>query len=698
MESVVRESTQEPSNVSAKAALKGVLRGSAPWIAAGLLAAAGYPIIAQLVRLGLALAQNLQGLRARRLKALELSTFLYSLVESTLTLGFGFWSLQRFGAVASQGSLALMAFASVAAGTPFTWQYAREAWDKAYWRTPQFLSINRDVSLGFGIAFAAGSLASLAALALPRGGMAAGAILPTLFGAIAVVFSIQHPKWQLRQKLSGEVERRHPWRWKARAASSADDFDAIVVGAGIGGLTAASLLARRGARVCLLEAHDRPGGACTNWTRKTSRGVFRFDAGVHDISGLGPRGPVRALLRELDRENEIDWLGVDREFRREGVRLDASGSLDDVRIRLESMFPSQCVGLRAAFGEMAEIYAEMYSEVHLTGGVPRGPETIEEMVAFPRNHPAMMRWMDAPYREFLDRHLQDASLKNLLQSMSGYLADDPARLRVLQVAPLFGYWIDGGWYPRGGSQKLSDSLAEGFAGSGGQIRLRTQVDRIVLENNQAAGVELSGGMRLRAPLVVSNADLRLTFDGLLAGENFDPAWRQELSKLKPGPSAAMCLLGLDFVPDLASMVLGGSVGVAIPSRTDPDAAPRGCSSVALMSLVPAGQAEELCSRSAATKTAKKALCEAMIDRAEETIPGLRGHIVWREDAGPGTFARYLRTTNGSIYGFEPGLMPRQSRSCVPGLLLCGGGVFPGPGIEAAVISGMAAANAASPLA
>ena len=87
----------------------------------------------------------------------------------------------------------------------------------------------------------------------------------------------------------------------------------VVVGAGIGGLSAAATLAARGLKVLVVEAHDRPGGYCSSWLRKVrgrdgSVGRYVFDAGVQDFSGLGPRGPLRRLLDGLGVRNA--WIGV----------------------------------------------------------------------------------------------------------------------------------------------------------------------------------------------------------------------------------------------------------------------------------------------------------------------------------------------------------------------------------------------------
>src|SRR5512140_354237 len=94
--------------------------------------------------------------------------------------------------------------------------------------------------------------------------------------------------------------------------------EVVVVGSGIGGLTAAALLSRRGMDVLVLEQHTRPGGFCTSWSRPApapcAPGHFVFSAGVQDVIGLGPDGPLRRLLRELGVEDRVQWRHVTHEY------------------------------------------------------------------------------------------------------------------------------------------------------------------------------------------------------------------------------------------------------------------------------------------------------------------------------------------------------------------------------------------------
>lgn len=138
------------------------------------------------------------------------------------------------------------------------------------------------------------------------------------------------------------------------------------------------------------------------------------------------------------------------------------------------------------------------------------------------------------------------------------------------------------------------------------------------------------------------------------------------------------------------------VGIMIPSKVDPSLAPEGHAAVTLITLIPQEEAADWDRKAEGYTKHKRSFGDELIARAETVIPGLSQHIVYRQEASPRTFERYAWSTGGSIYGpvwdaFRPPL-----KSPVPGLYLVGSGVFPGPGIEAVVISGVLAADTIYP--
>jgi len=708
-----------------------ILLGFGPWIAYWVLSGMGRGRLA--VAAGLVIAAALCGwhLRHGRVRPIEISAAAFFAVHGLVTLGLGSPFVQRYDAVLSSGTLAAMAWGTLLLGAPwlararlipksvrlafgrvppFTALYAREEWPREYWEAPLFRRTNAILSGLWGAIFALNAGLGAAALAWPGARVALVAILPQVGIAAGIACSIVFPRWYPRRRAAREIAERDPYRWRAPVftADPAGDpsrHDVIVVGAGIGGLTAGALLARRGLKVLVVEQHYLAGGFCTSWPRMVRMGGRRlryvFDAGVHDVSGLGERGALRHLLRTLALEDSLGWGRMSHEYVLPGFRVKIPHRVEDLVALLGSHFPAERAAILSFFSEMEAVYRELYADVHLTGGVPTPPLTVDAMLAYPVRHPHAFRWMHVPFGALLDRYFRDPRLKEFLSVLSGYLSDDPGALTVFAMAPIFGYYFDGGYYPAGGSQALSDALAGVIRSHGGEIRLRTAVQRIVVDRGRAAGV-ISGEGRLdRAAAVVSNADARRTFLDLVGREHLPRDFTRRVEGLRPSTSAFVVFLGVDYVPDVEPITMlaagGQRLGIAIPSKVDPSLAPPGHSSMSLIRLTPPMAGGAWARKAPGYGPSKRSLGDALIAEAAQALPGLRGHIVYRQEGSPATFARYAWTTGGAIYGGSLGQWQPPSRSPVEGLVLAGAGVFPGAGVEAVVISGTLAADAICPV-
>jgi phytoene dehydrogenase-like protein len=300
----------------------------------------------------------------------------------------------------------------------------------------------------------------------------------------------------------------------------------------------------------------------------------------------------------------------------------------------------------------------------------------------------------------LDSYFQNESLKLFLIRLTGYLSSDPTKLTVQKMAPIFGYYFDGGYYPVGSSQVLADALVHVIQENGGRIYLRTPVKKILVEDNRAVGIELGNGNIHRAQAVVSNADARRTFLELVGREHLPAAFASRVDAMKPSNSAIYVFLGVDFVPDIEPFVIlrtaqGGRIGIITPSIADPSIAPQGHSVITLIQFPSSNDIALWNRRAPGYNERKHKFGDEMISLAERVIPDLSRHIVYRQEATPATGARYAWTTQGSIYGPTLGHGFEIPKSPIEDLYITGS-AYVGAGVEAVAISGMLVADSVYP--
>ncbi len=484
----------------------------------------------------------------------------------------------------------------------------------------------------------------------------------------------------------------------ASPPAESHSHDVVVAGAGIGGLAAAALLARQGAKVLVAESHDRPGGSCTSWPRKArlrdgTAGRFIFDSGVQDFSGLGPDRALRWLLTELGLCSRLTWHRVHHRYHLDDLAIDVPETAEGFARELARMFPAEAAGLAGFFEAISTIYKDMGDHGGAHPGMPQTAAAREQWLA---RHPVSARWMQSPFAGMLDAFIADARPKHFLTILAEYLTDDPASLTVGEMAPLFGYYIDGGFYPQGGSQELANALAGAVTENGGQLLLSTRVDRINTDNGRATGITLANGEIHHAGHVIYNGDAALLPECLDAGQ-LPPRFQQRLGSRRLGPSAILVSLGLDRIPAMPARVFvtqkGFTFGIGNPSAIDPTLAPPSCAAVTLMCLLSEEDSAQWFTFDRRTYAAEKeAFTGRLIAIADEIAPGFAASIVYRQTAAPPTFARYLNTKAGNIYGGARRQWKPLNQPVLPGLLLAGGGTLTGPGIEAVVLSGIAAAE------
>ncbi len=473
---------------------------------------------------------------------------------------------------------------------------------------------------------------------------------------------------------------------------------AIVIGAGLGGIAAAALLARHGYQVTVLEKNSAPGGRCGQLVREG----HRFDVGAtlflmpevfaQTYAALGERMEDHLDLRRIDPTYRIHFA--------DDTMLDLTSDLTALQAQVEAIEPG-------SFGGLLRYLDEGRRHYHLA---------LERFVGrnFPHAwdyfHPGNLKLLldlkplFKHYTHigqfFHDPHLKAAfTFQNMYLGLSPF--DAPATYSLLQYTELVG----GVWFPQGGLYRVVESLAAIATAHGVRFVYEAPVRRITVADGRAVGVELADGSHQHADVVVADADLPYVYAHLLPP---GPEFRR-LTRLQYTCSAIMFYWGVDqTVPQLGThnVFLAGdyrgsfarifhdhtlpaapSFYVHAPARVDPAAAPPGQDT--LFVLVPVGHLEGQQDWAALQTRARAAVLRRL---AEQGLAGLETHLKFEVCYTPQEWLRLYNLDRGAAFGLSHNfgqvgyLRPHNRHPRYSNLYFVGSSTHPGTGLPMVLLS------------
>lgn len=410
------------------------------------------------------------------------------------------------------------------------------------------------------------------------------------------------------------------------------DYDAIIIGAGIGGLVCGCYLAKAGFKTLIVEKNAKPGGYCTSFTKKG----FKFDACAHSLGSLREGGILKTILKELKllertkitRSNPQDIIVTP-----EG-RISFWNDINKTIVDFQKFFPKDASSIKKFFNFLLNCDGLKLN-------------LLKNMT----------------FHELLKQYFNNDKLKSVLSlpvlGNTGMSANVSSALTA--VALYKEFMLDGGYYPNDAMQKLPDIILERFKEYGGDILLSRFVNKITVRKNSIRGVEINKNRSFTAKYVISDIDATCTFFDLVGKKNISLTAQKKLKALKPSLSILILYLGLAnykptdlpmntnvwFLPDYNTetnynLARNGSVDSLnwFLLRFSAD-----FKSIIMLVNSPFKNKNYW-------EKNKCRLIDLFIKKIETIAPDISQHIMFKDAATPNTLYKWTSNYKGAAYGWE----------------------------------------------
>lgn len=487
-------------------------------------------------------------------------------------------------------------------------------------------------------------------------------------------------------------------------------FDALVIGAGLSGLTAASLMAKRGLSVGVLDRNAHPGGSCGAF----KRGDALFDQGAAMLFGFGAHGfnPHRFVFDAL--EEPIDVIRHESMYALDfaGKRIEFKPDLERFTDDLAGLFPGERAAIKRFYADLETLYRDVVvgTPTFTTPDEMDGKRMMPQIKAHPRSYLQFLGLMNRSVADLLGRYFEDPGIFQFFDKLcSTYCYTTAAETPAVLGAVMFvDNHVGGTYYPAGSTLMLPGKLEKAIEAHGGTMLMRREVEGILFEGGRPCGVRCVGGEEFHAATVVHAGTVwDLVPAGCCRPGKASRREQRWVESLVPTAASAVVylLVRAEVVPTDALPVemfalhpdrlADDEVTAYAMSLDDPTLCPPGTHVLTVVGpcldatdpLDPQGYLQM-----------KRRLVRRFLGVLERRCPGIGQAVLHCEVATPATISRYAGKYRGAVAGpkqmMGQHLMKRQhTRTRWKGLYCCGESTVMGTGTPTVTISGIAAANA-----
>ncbi|PHR44580.1 MAG: phytoene dehydrogenase [Fluviicola sp.] len=501
-----------------------------------------------------------------------------------------------------------------------------------------------------------------------------------------------------------------------------NQFDAIVIGSGVGGLATAISLGQHGYKVLVLEQHYVPGG----WSHSFTINGHRFSPGVHYVGQLGEGEGANKMYCDLGIANDLVFFRMNKngfEHCHVGDRVfDYPAGTENIIKKLSERFPDE--------SEYIDKYVRLVERVNNQIQLMPTLKTVWEKVTAPFRTHDVGKYGLFSLNRVINWHLKDPFLKAYLNVQCGDHGLPPKKASFPVHCAVMGHYLNGAYYPLGGGGGIVKAMTTAVKKQNGIVKTETGVKKIILnEAKEAIGVETDSGEKYYSNTIVSNADPHKTYFGLIGKDNLSKSLVKKLNKTKYSVTSLILFLTLEI--DLTELKLDSgnywlvknenldnhfeeltntdvtkgdtfpTVFMSCTTLKDPasyDGKHHNFEIVTYVSYDCMKPFENLKDyHNAEYKEFKEKVTNKMMNNVEQLIPNAREHAITVELGTPKTNQYYIDATDGNVYGTEKSLMhvgplAYKNRTEIKNLYLAGSSTL-SHGVTGATSSGVnAAAN------
>ena len=465
------------------------------------------------------------------------------------------------------------------------------------------------------------------------------------------------------------------------------EFDAIVVGSGMGGLAFASIMSKmRKWKVLVLESHFKIGGFTHTFDRP---GGWSWDVGLHYVGEMG-EGMAGRRLFDFITDGRVKWNplpDVYDVFVYPNLQVSACKGAGRFRLALSDAFPDERASIEQYFRDLKA--ANAWLQRHFMAmGSPAPLSWIVQLVnRLTASQPLRLTQL------YLDGRFRNPQLRAVVTSQWADYGLPPGCSAFATHALIASHYLEGAWYPNGGAGEIAKATGEVIRSTGGDLLVNHEVLRILLEGERAVGVEVnvkkgqrSSRQTFRAPVIISDAGAWITYSRLLPDSAFP--FSDELKSPPAGFEAVELFLGLrrdprelgfqgenhwlfssidhdEMYAQRDQLIEGRAVMayLSFPSLKNPDSKRHTAEIIAPLSYssLAAYRDEPWHRRGVEYEAVKNCIAQGLLDLVERYHPGFRDLVEYSELGTPLTFEHFTAAPSGAIYGY-PGTPERYRKS------------------------------------